>query len=1793
MKQKFLRKAVSLTAAAAIGCSSLIGTGLPLPAAAAQPQDAVQTTDTAPVPVIVKVTGKPILTTAEGAAQGDAFLTTPEAVRMADTLENTQTFVQREIRRLYPELAVRYSYSVLYNGFSCELPENLIGAVEELPFVESVSRVTSHASPRMASASGLGGYPAYYDFTGCTGEGKVIAVIDSELDVTHPMFSKLADTVKVSLTEKDIEEIASGIGFNVDIDPSLAYRSNKLPFVIDYVDEDPYGDVAINDMHPNSYHGTHVSGIAAGNEFTDENGTKISGIAKDAQIVFMAAETAGSGFLDDSIVAALEDAVKLHADVINMSFGSCGERFEDNPLKEVYAAAENAGITICLAAGNDDNGSSFGEVHTAQNPDTSRMNSETVAGAGILTVASADNNTTLHNKGFLLGEESIPYGNTIRSDDETVEHKLCDLLSGEYEYVYCGDGMEADFAQHDLEGKIALVNRTDFWLQKKAVFAQKAGAVGIINIFQEGLTPVITIFDNDLPAGTICYEDGQKLLNADVKKITISDEIAVDMDVPTAVSDYTSWGVANSLELRPDIMGVGGNVESANYEGGTSVMSGTSMATPYLAGCSAVLDQYLEKKGIKLEGAEKLRYMRNLLMTSAVPYMENEMFVTPRRQGAGLVSLNNVLSDKVLLTGKEGESKIQLRDKVGDSFDFELNLRNISEEDVSFKSARLVLTTDDSVEDEVMQVNIIDGQRPLDCTADLSKLLHIGAGEERSETVSVALNAAQTAEIRSIFTNGFFVEGYLLLEGAENCCDISVPLLGFAGDWAKLPVLDESSAAVVMSMGDGPAIQCGYSVAKLSGLLAEIMPQIPEKELADPDADLFSLLLSYASEEQMTQLLAEPETFYISPNADGMADDVGLSGMTFRYGWYNGLNIYDENGKLVVTGEESSLPVRYMPLIGEPSGSMETLADGSYTGSMSFSIDYGEGKKAPQTFDFPFIVDTKAPVVKTDLREENGRMILTLSAADDALEGVYISGKGKGGIFGKYDPQAEQPGNISFDSLSAAAQLLQMQDSLSQKGFDSSTLPLFAKLLTGTADFSDSEGLDFSDVIAAVPDENGTFTLEYDITDLSSYTISVTDQAFNFTSLESEAAEASVQPGIYRNDRYLYSFTDSKVRRADLMNGEIKEFESDSKASFTQITDGKIRFVPAEGSAEVLNYVCEGDLEDYPFYTGNQITKRVTELFAEAIPQAKKLTTKTFIHNGIATVAVRGTVDSSENTSLGYCRVDMNSGEIVEDPMNFVSAFPLNFKDMTDDTILMEVRDGHIFYYNFDAGVCIAQDDRSETKISFALADTALTMTIDGKERKADYDMHGGSMVTISWEDGTETVLEPVTAASVFRFYDNKELLELVLNYSEAKNGKRPETAKAEVQEDGLVKFTVSEEEIYFVSPIGANGYDNHGEEFDLTQSLEPMKDPFTSGVWFAPTECGRYFIFDGNQNGEMRMLDGSYQASFTYEMTANGALLTIGPKENGMTQPVSLFPQEDGTLIVSWQDGTIEHLTYLKDKKADTLKFYTTGELTEMSDAHIPLQGALIETSPNEDGTVSVFISDETGNMLDVLTLDPTDGTGTNMNGESVDVKERYVPALPEEATAADDLKSQALVYYAAQHSTPAANAEALVLKDGTVRITLTDATGKVLTTYTVDPVTTIGTDRTGRIMQFSAPALPENAVSESTLKLWAQRDYAQKNGKMPTEMQYIVNADGTVTIQLMTEVSGHYSTADVYTIDPVTGKGFDQNGAEVDLPQTGNNTPETAGKAAAAVMMLIAGAFAAVRSGFLRKKHSSDDNC
>ncbi len=69
-------------------------------------------------------------------------------------------------------------------------------------------------------------------------------------------------------------------------------------------------------------------------------------------------------------------------------------------------------------------------------------------------------------------------------------------------------------------------------------------------------------------------------------------------DEPYTMSDFSSWGVPGSLELKPEITAPGGNIYSVNgvIPGGESyeTMSGTSMAAPQIAGMAALVSQYLE-----------------------------------------------------------------------------------------------------------------------------------------------------------------------------------------------------------------------------------------------------------------------------------------------------------------------------------------------------------------------------------------------------------------------------------------------------------------------------------------------------------------------------------------------------------------------------------------------------------------------------------------------------------------------------------------------------------------------------------------------------------------------------------------------------------------------------------------------------------------------------------------------------------------------------------------------------------------------------------------------------------------------------------------------------------------------------------------------------------------------------------------------------------------------------------------------------------------------------------------------
>ncbi|NLD11453.1 MAG: S8 family serine peptidase, partial [Clostridiales bacterium] len=175
---------------------------------------------------------------------------------------------------------------------------------------------------------------------GFKGEGQIVAVIDSGIDVSHPDLQKLSEGTKPALTESKVDSIISGQGL------SGRYLNPKVPYAYNYY------DLSGNVLGVQSQHGQHVSGIVAANG-------SITGVAPEAQILGMKVFSDDIRYattFSDIYIRAIDDAIILGADVINMSLGSpAGFYVEDSIEDLALKNARNAGIVSAISAGNDYN----------------------------------------------------------------------------------------------------------------------------------------------------------------------------------------------------------------------------------------------------------------------------------------------------------------------------------------------------------------------------------------------------------------------------------------------------------------------------------------------------------------------------------------------------------------------------------------------------------------------------------------------------------------------------------------------------------------------------------------------------------------------------------------------------------------------------------------------------------------------------------------------------------------------------------------------------------------------------------------------------------------------------------------------------------------------------------------------------------------------------------------------------------------------------------------------------------------------------------------------------------------------------------------------------------------------------------------------------------------------------------------------------------------------------------------------------------------------------------------------
>ncbi|WP_308663032.1 S8 family serine peptidase [Actinobaculum massiliense] len=870
--------------------------------------------------------------------------------------ENTNKNHQSELLAKWSEaydLQVDRQFGYLVNGFSATIPAANLLALQQEPEVATVQRErvyqplddaekaanneaaanaaaaasAAHAGapatdnqPDEASARVVHGVPTLAQRTGADGTGTVVAVIDSGIDASHRDL-KIDDCSKAKIQK---------------INPNTQGRFTcKVPNGFNYADQ----NYEIWDSGK-TQHGQHVAGIVGANGLEDGESFadtgRIEGIAPNAQILAMKVfPKVGGGASDSDILAAIEDSVKLGADVINMSLGSSnGQREESSGMYTALEKAREMGVIPVVSAGNS--GQNFSP--TGVNNDALGIIDDGLLGSpssmpASFSVASIENTTVTRPVAVATiddEKDSFPYG--LQSGEVT---------DTEYEVVDAGLGKPEDFtgAAENLEGKAALMQRGEITFAEKYKNAAAHGASAVIIYNHEtGGDEIGSIGGVDaytFTSAMIGHSYGAKLSEAAKAGKSVTIRLTNDARTePNAVagkpSTFTSWGATSSLDFKPRIAGIGGEVYSLQNDNKYTTMSGTSMAAPNVAGMASLLTQVFAERYPQLPAAERPNLIETALMNTAeITANENGVPYAPRQIGAGLARVDRAADTQVYAT-VEGKPWVALR-QVNAPTSFQVTLTNHGTAPATYAvpAQKVVNETNNAGEETT---TFISNET---LTADISQV-----------TVPAGGTATVTFTLTPDASTNHFVEGWARFESTGTQPDLAVPYLGFAGDWNAEPIV-----------------------------------KAPGEPFADGIDATTALVTNWAG--MTIPVESSLGTFWLSPNGDGDIDVVAPNLMMMRNASDVEYEVLDANGNYIKTiGQEQYLRRSTIATV------MEKKRDAAYTASSQvfdghvWNAQKGDLELVPdgkyifrvktrlspdfdwQIVDMPFGVDTTAPVIK-------------------------------------------------------------------------------------------------------------------------------------------------------------------------------------------------------------------------------------------------------------------------------------------------------------------------------------------------------------------------------------------------------------------------------------------------------------------------------------------------------------------------------------------------------------------------------------------------------------------------------------------------------------------------------------------------------------------------------------------------------------------------------------------------------------------------------------------------------------
>ncbi|MBA6342930.1 S8 family serine peptidase [Colwellia sp. MB02u-10] len=505
-----------------------------------------------------------------------------------------------------------YTYEHSFNGFAATLTTSQFEKLKNNPDVlniwpDELLQMDTANTPNFLGLTAPGGLHTL----GTKGEDIIIGVVDSGIWPENP---SIQDDMPGN-TFGPISDTRPDWNGTCDTGTDETFSCNNKLIGARYFNE---GFVVNSTLLPGEFdsprdadgHGTHTLTTAGGNEGVTATlqgivvGT-VSGIAPRARVAaykvcWNGSAAGNSGCSTTDSVAAIDAAVADGVDVINFSISGSRTDMTD-PVHVAFFNASRGGVFNALSAGN----SGPDEQTVAHNvPWVTTVGASTYDGEAALVGSKLEvSYEGISEDVFSLPGAitvAIPAGGLSGELVNTDPAIMCDEDSGSF------TGNNPILNPEAIDGKIAFISRGGCGFSEKILYAQDAGAIGVV-VYSTG-TAIVMGGDATgimVPGVMISLDDGVRLAQiVDEMEVTVTltnDGIAdSSTQIGNQMANFSSRGesLATADILKPDITAPGVQIlagtSGAQVDSGTTgesyaFLSGTSMSSPHIAGMAALI----------------------------------------------------------------------------------------------------------------------------------------------------------------------------------------------------------------------------------------------------------------------------------------------------------------------------------------------------------------------------------------------------------------------------------------------------------------------------------------------------------------------------------------------------------------------------------------------------------------------------------------------------------------------------------------------------------------------------------------------------------------------------------------------------------------------------------------------------------------------------------------------------------------------------------------------------------------------------------------------------------------------------------------------------------------------------------------------------------------------------------------------------------------------------------------------------------------------------------------------------